>query len=286
MTNKQLKIESAYAHCQDIVNQHYENFPVASLILPKRLRKPIAAIYAFARRADDYADEGDISSDIRIYSLEAMGNTLDEVLSGATSTDPVFIALADSIKQHQLPPQLFHDLLSAFKQDVAKKRYQTFNELLDYCKRSANPIGRLLLHLNNDADRFNLKNSDLICSGLQLINFYQDMKQDYLEMGRIYVPLNEMDDFSVAERHFKNQCTDNNVRSLMHFQFQRVRKMMEDGAILGSDVKGRLGFQIRLTVHGGLKVLTALEKQKHDLFSRPRIPRHQWVLLLLKACFK
>ena len=283
MTSQPLNVESAYAHCQSIVNQHYENFPVTSLLLAKKLRDPIAAIYAFARRADDFADEGDISADLRIDSLEAMGSTLTETANGATTTDPVFIALTHCIKQHQLPIQLFHDLLSAFKQDVSKKRYQTFDELLDYCKRSANPIGRLLLHLNNSADRCNLNNSDLICSALQLINFYQDMEQDYLEMGRIYVSLDEMDKFSVLESHFEHQQNDNNIRSLMQFQFKRVEEMMHNGAVLGRDVKGRLGFQIRLTMISGLNVLDALKKQKDDVFSRPRIPRHHWPGLILKA---
>ena len=187
-----LTLSEAYRNCQDLAAEHYENFPVASRLLPRRLRQPITVIYAFARTADDFADEGNRSPAERLQLLDDYETRLQRLLAGSPGSNPVFIALADVIKRYALPIGLFQDLLSAFSQDVTKQRYANYDEVLDYCRRSANPVGRLLLYLYNQAEAENLLLSDQICTALQLINFLQDLYQDYDEHNRIYLPQDEM----------------------------------------------------------------------------------------------
>ena len=183
------QLKEAYAYCQKLVRSHYENFPVASLLLPKRLRMPIAVIYAFARTADDFADEGDYDQHQRLQKLLDYNNKLDQIASGYIPTnDLLFLAVAHIISDNHLPISLFKDLISAFQQDVTKQRYSSYQEVLYYCQRSANPIGRLLLHLIGEATPENLVQSDAICTALQIINFLQDIGQDYNENNRIYLP--------------------------------------------------------------------------------------------------
>ena len=158
---------------------HYENFPVASILLPRRLRRPVEAIYRFARSADDIADEGDASNEQRLQALAAYGAELDHIERGQRPSAPGFGLLAEVINEWSLPIQLFRDLLDAFAQDVVKKRYADYAELLDYCRRSANPVGRLLVHLVDRGSDENLRRSDCICSALQLINFWQDIAVDW-----------------------------------------------------------------------------------------------------------
>ncbi len=165
--------------------EHYENFPVASILMPRRLRKPVAAIYHFARAADDIADEGDLPDEERLRQLDGFRAELARIAGNETSLTPLFHNLAAEIRQHALPMQPLYDLLDAFSQDVVKKRYADFDELLDYCRRSANPVGTLLLHLYEEATPVNIAYSDAICTSLQLINFWQDVAKDYA-IGRIY----------------------------------------------------------------------------------------------------
>jgi len=179
---------------------HYENFPVASVLLPKRLRRPVEIIYHFARQADDFADEGDIPNDERLAKLDAFRAELRRIEANEAPQTPLFIDVASIVSEFQLPPQLFHDLLDAFSQDVVKKRYADFDEVLDYCRRSANPVGRLLLHLYEEATPQNLIYSDQICTALQLINFWQDVKKDYA-ITRIYLPQDEMARHGVRGMH-------------------------------------------------------------------------------------
>src|SRR3990172_2992871 len=171
-------VEQAYSQCQRITRSHYENFPVASVLLPRRLRQPISVIYAYARSADDFADEGDLDASTRLSLLDDYRRQLDRLTQGERPTDPVFIALADVIEKYALPLEPFYDLLAACRMDVTKKRYASFDEVMAYCRYSANPVGRLVLHLSNDASPQNLQDSDAICSALQLINFFQDITQD------------------------------------------------------------------------------------------------------------
>ena len=273
-------LENAYAECMHMVRSHYENFPVASRLLPKHLRQPIAVIYAFARRADDFADEGNLSNEERIAALSDFGSKLNQIEQGEEVDDVTFIALADVIKQHQLPISLFHDLLTAFKMDVTKTRYANFGEVMEYCRYSANPVGRLLLHLNKATSPQNLGYSDAICSALQLTNFLQDISQDLEENDRIYIPLDEMEQFGVTEEDIRNKLTNPASRKLIQFQVQRTRNLMQSGAPLGKALKGRMGLELRLTIMGGSRILYKLSQQQDDVFSRPRLSKWDigWVI--------
>ena len=278
-----ISTQDAYRHCLRVARNHYENFPVASWFLPKRMRLPIAAIYAFARQADDLADEGQADDDARITSLNEMAASIDAVAQGQPPEDPMYIAIADTIQRFQLPVELFHDLISAFKQDVTQKRYADFGEVMGYCRRSANPVGRLLLHLYGQTDRQSLGYSDAICSALQLINFYQDLAQDYDEMDRIYISQDEIRKAFVNESYFKNRITDGPMILLMRKQYERANKLLNAGAPLGKKLKGRFGLEIRLIIAGGSRILQKLYQQHDDVFSRPRINLQDWLWIAWKA---
>src|SRR5215510_7459447 len=212
---------------------HYENFPVASLLLPAELRAPVEVIYRFARSADDFADEGADPPDIRLEKLNGYRAALGLVERGETVDDPLFRDLARVVREHALPPQLFRDLLDAFTQDVVKKRYASFTEVLDYCRRSANPVGRLLLQLFKRTAEQDLRASDAICSALQLVNFWQDIDIDYSRDNRIYLPQDEMARHGVTERHLAEKRCDAAWQALMGFQVRRARQLMLLGAPLG-----------------------------------------------------
>jgi squalene synthase HpnC len=262
---------------------HYENFPVASVLLPPRYRGPIALIYRFARAADDFADEGSDAPAERLARLAAYRSQLASIAAGGTPADPLFNGLARTVREHQLPLQLFEDLLDAFAQDVVKNRYAEFSELLDYCRRSANPVGRLLLHLFGRATPENLDASDSVCSALQLVNFWQDVELDYAK-GRIYLPQDEMQRFGVTEAHIRERCSDEAWRALIGFQAGRARGMLESGTRLGRALPGRVGLEIRATVQGGLRVLDKLERAHGDMFRhRPVLKWFDWPLLLARA---
>lgn len=279
----QSELQAAYDHCLKVAKQHYENFPVASWILPRRLRLPIAVIYTFARSADDFADEGDLSVQERLTKLDDYVTALDAIKAGTPSNEPVFIALAAIISQHHLPLELFYDLLTAFRQDVTKKRYENFDEVMDYCQNSANPIGRLLLYLYGTATPENLKYSDAVCSALQLINFWQDIYQDFSENDRIYLPQDEMVRFNVSESHIQDQNSDAAMQSLMAFQIQRTRNLLQSGAPLGNKLKGRIGLVLRMIMAGGLRILEKLEENTDDLFARPRLKIHDRIWMFTQA---
>lgn len=263
--------------------QHYENFPVASLLLPSRFRRPVALIYRFAREADDFADEGTAPDPVRLERIERFREQLRRIEHGARPDIAWFDDLAAAIRRHRLPLGAFFDLLSAFAQDVTRKRYADFTEVLDYCRRSANPIGRLLLTLFERASEQNVARSDAICSALQLINFWQDVGIDHAR-GRIYLPQDEMRRFGVAEAHIAEQRCDDAWRALMGFQIERSRAMMESGAPLGRALPGRIGLEIRATVQGGLRILEKLERARCDMFRhRPVLKWHDWPVILARA---
>lgn len=278
-----MNTKQAYQHCLGIAKNHYENFPVASWILPRKMRLPTAAIYAFARRADDFADEGTATDEQRIAQLEQLAQQIEQLYLGTKSDDPVFIALADSVQQFNLPKTLFIDLIDAFKQDATQKRYADFGELMQYCRRSANPVGRLMLHLYGQTDHTTLAQSDAVCSALQLINFYQDMAQDYNELNRIYIPQDEIKAAFVNETYFRRQRTDGPMIILMRKQYQRAHKLLQGGAPLGKSLKGRFGFEIRLIIAGGSRILLKLDKQTDNVFSRPRLDMNDWLWIFWTA---
>jgi len=262
---------------------HYENFPVASLLLPARLREPVAVIYRFARSADDLADEGDVPPQQRLERLQRYRDALAQIAAGRAPADPLFREVARIVAAHRLPLAPFHDLLDAFSQDVTKTRYADFAELRDYCRRSANPVGRLLLHLFERASDENLRDSDAICSGLQLTNFWQDVALDYARR-RVYLPCDEMARFGVDESQIAQARCDDAWRALIAFQIARTRAMLIAGAPLGRRLPGRIGLEIRLTVQGGLRILDKLAAAGADMFrSRPVLRALDWPLLLARA---
>jgi squalene synthase HpnC len=277
------KTKAAYRHCLKIASGHYENFPVASWIVPRRMRWPIAAIYAFARKADDYADEGCSDNATRLQALDAMSDKINATYAGSPPDEAIYIALADSVQKFSLPADLFHDLLSAFKQDITKKRYADFGELMHYCRRSANPVGRLMLYLYGQTDRKSLGYSDAICSALQLINFYQDLAQDYTEMDRIYIPQDEIRAAFVNETYFENRITDGPMTLLMRKQYLRANKLLNAGAPLGKTLKGRFGLEIRIITAAASRTLQKLDKQTDDLYSRPRLEFADWLWIAWTA---
>ena len=261
---------------------HYENFPVASRVLPRHLREPVAAIYAFARSADDIADEGTASDDERLRRLDAYGRELGRIAAGERSDDPLFQRLAATIAAHQLPLAPFSDLLDAFRQDVKKKRYADYAELRDYCRRSANPIGRLLLSLFRADTAENIARSDAICSALQLVNHWQDVGLD-LQRGRIYLPQEDMVRFGVAEQSL-GDTADRRFCALLAFEVERARALMREGAPLGRSLRGRLGLELRLIMAGGLRILERIEAANYDVCRRrPVLTAVDWPLLLFRA---
>jgi len=263
---------------------HYENFPVASLLLPAPLREPIEVIYRFARSADDFADEGDDPPNVRLRNLDVYQAHLATIAAGETPHDPLFMDVARIIRNHQLPISLFRDLLDAFSQDVTKKRYAGFSEVLDYCRRSANPVGRLLLHLFKRTTDSNLRSSDAICSALQLVNFWQDVDVDYTKDGRIYLPQDEMARHGVTEGQIARRTCDDAWRALMKFQVERTRQLMLSGKDLGRALPGRIGLEIRATIQSGLRILEKIERAGYDVFRRrPVLRAFDWPLLLLRA---
>ena len=263
--------------------EHYENFPVASWLLPARFRPPIEAIYAFARGADDIADEGELSDAARLRGLKRYQDALDEIERGGSPTEAPFARLAEAVRDYGLPIPLLRDLIDAFSQDVVKKRYETFAELLDYSRRSANPIGRLLLHLFRMSDGTSTRNSDLICSSLQFINFWQDVAVDW-KKGRVYIPQEDLRQFGVEERQIAEERVDENWSRLMAFQCKRARDMLRAGAPLGRSLPGRLGLEIRATVQGGMAILDRIEGANGDVFHhRPVLRRRDWVKIVAKA---
>ncbi len=262
---------------------HYENFPVASLLVPARLRGAVSVIYRFARSADDFADEGDAPPHERLASLDAYRAELDRVAAGKPPQTGLFDEVARIVRDHDLPVKPFYDLLSAFSQDVVKTRYADFDELANYASRSANPVGRLMLHLFDAADSLSIVRSDAICSALQLINFWQDIAIDW-QKDRVYLPQDEMAHFGVTEAHIANATSDAAWRDLVTFQVDRARSLMGSGAPLGRTLPGRFGLEIRITIKGGLAILDKLEAANCDMFRhRPTLKFHDWPFLFLRA---
>lgn len=281
-----LTLSEAYRYCQDLAAEHYENFPVASRLLPRRLRQPITVIYAFARTADDFADEGDRSPAERLKLLDDYETRLQRLLAGSPGSDPVFIALADVIKRYALPIGLFQDLLSAFSQDVTKQRYANYDEVMDYCRRSANPVGRLLLYLYNQAEAENLLLSDQICTALQLINFLQDLYQDYDEHNRIYLPQDEMRKYQINEAALQNRISNTAMQNLIQLQIQRAKALLLAGTPLGNKLAGRIGLELRMIIQGGMHILQKLENNGGNVFLRPRLKKSDYLGIFWNALLK
>lgn len=262
---------------------HYENFPVASVLLPARLRVAVTLIYRFARAADDFADEGVLSARERLAQLAGFDAELNAIERDDAPQLPLFRELAPIIHEYGLPLGLFHDLLSAFAQDVTKTRYANFTELLDYSRRSANPVGRLLLVLYGAATPQNLAWSDNICTSLQIINFLQDIAMDYA-MGRIYMPQDELAHYRVSETQIAAHDAGEAWRRFMMFQVGRARSMLWRGAPLGRALKGRIGLEMRMIIAGGDRILAKIVNAQCDVFRhRPLLRAYDWPLMFART---
>ena len=271
----------------DLAQQHYENFPVASFVLPKHLREPISLIYTFARQADDFADEGHHKAAWRLSKLHGFKLELDVIKNNEHTKSPFFNALGKTIRQYNLPLEPFYDLLDAFGQDVTKERYANFYELLDYCRRSANPIGTLLLHLFGKATPENLIYSNKICTALQLINFYQDVAIDFeneFHKSRIYLCQDEMKQYSVTEAQIASQHVNRHWEQFMLFNIERAETMLLEGKPLEHILPGRVGIEMRMIIGGAERVIYKLKNIRGDVFKhRPTLQTWDWPVILLKA---
>lgn len=280
-------VASSYDYCEQIARHHYENFPVGSMLVPKRLRKHVFAIYAFARTADDFADEAcdlQYSTGDRLRLIEEWHDLLLSSVSTPPS-HPVFIALSHTIKQFELPVSLFEDLLSAFSQDVVRKRYESFAELIDYCSRSANPIGRLILLLfgykNDEMHRW----SDAICTALQLTNHWQDVSID-LDKDRIYIPLSDLREYGMDELDLRKRAADRRFQRLMQFEIERARELFRQGKSLCLFVSGRLSLELRAVWLGGWRILELIEQNDYDVFTRRPVITSANKLKILSHTFR
>lgn len=262
---------------------HYENFPVASRLVPATLRPAVVAIYRFARAADDLADEGDAPAAARIAALADFGRALDAIGRGDTPANPPFPALAEAIRAHDLPLAPFHDLLSAFTQDVTTPRYADYATLRDYCRRSANPVGRLLLALYRADGADHLTASDAICTGLQLTNFWQDIAIDWRK-DRVYIPQEDLDRFGIATADIAAQRADERWRALMAFEVDRARALLVSGRPLARALPWRLGLELSAVIAGGLRILSRIDAVRGDVFAhRPTLRALDWCAVAYRA---
>jgi squalene synthase HpnC len=265
---------------------HYENFPVASVLCPPRLRPAVAAIYHFARTADDLADEGDAAPAQRLADLAQYREDLRIAAAGGTCGPrwaQVFTPLRAAIERHHLPLRLLEDLLDAFEQDVRNPDYETRAQLLDYCRRSANPVGRLLLHLYGIVDPAALARSDAICSALQLINFWQDLGLD-VTRGRCYVPLADALHHGVTREMLRVRADTPATRALVAELCAWAASLMRSGAPLAHRLPGRAGWELRFVVQGGLRILERIARMDHAALShRPTLQRRDAPLLAWRA---
>lgn len=261
-------VEEAFAYCEARTKAHYENFPVG-LFVPRERRPYVYSLYAFARAADDFADEP-IYEGVRREKLDQW-EALTEGAYRGEAEGPIFVALAETVRRLGIPKELLLDLLSAFRQDTEKSRYATWEELLDYCRRSANPVGRLVLLVFGEKDPSLLPLSDAICTGLQLANHWQDAAIDYAR-GRIYVPEDLMRRHGVGSWDFSTGRVSDGWRGMMAELIGRARALFEEGRALCDRVGGELRFEMRLTWLGGMSILDRIEANGGDVFRRR--PRH------------
>jgi squalene synthase HpnC len=287
-TNKQKvkhhTLDEAFEYCAAITNAHYENFPVASLFLPEEKRPYIQAIYAFSRTADDFADELSRTKEERLELLNGWDEKLRLCYEGIAD-HPIFIALGETVKRLNIPIDPLRDLLIAFKRDVTQNRYETFDDLLSYCKCSANPVGRLVLMVFGYRDEELFKLSDNICTALQLANFWQDVAVDLMK-DRVYIPLDDMKKFGFSLENWSNGVLDESFRTLMKFEVERTREMFYAGAELPLLVERDLQLELKLVWLGGMTILKKLEIIRYDVFNqRPTLTTKNKLWILLKGIF-
>ena len=284
-------IAEACAYCARLARGHYENFSVASWFLPKRLHRHFFNVYAYCRISDDLGDEvGDTRLSLALLErweeeLRAMYRRLSAA-GEPGPTHPVFVALAETVQEFGIPQHEFSNLLTAFRQDQTVSRYESFDDLLGYCRNSANPVGHLVLYLCGYADRERQQLSDYTCTALQLANFWQDVELDF-QKGRIYIPLEDMRRFGVAEQVIAEGKTTDGLLELMRFEVARAREWFALGLPLEAKVSPELALDIELFTRGGQAILNAIENQDYDVLrSRPTISKLRKFALLGRALLR
>jgi squalene synthase HpnC len=276
-------VHVAFEQLAPVAVDHYENFPVASRLVPARFRSAVVAIYRFARAADDIADEGDAPPDARLASLAAFDDALDAIERGETPDRAPFPEVAAAVRRHSLPLAPFRDLVSAFRQDVTTTRYPRYADLRDYCRRSADPVGRLLLALYARESPDNFAASDSICTGLQLANHWQDVASDW-QRGRIYVPLEDLARFGVPEAQLGERRVDARWRALMAFETARARDLLNAGRPLTRALPLRVGLELSAVIAGGMRILDRIDAVGGDVFDRrPVLGPRDWLAVGFRA---
>lgn len=281
LPSREVTLAEAEAYCRALATTHYENFPLVSWLLPRHLHQHFHNVYAYCRWSDDLGDEVHDTQ----RSLELLGwwrGELAECYAGRTR-HPVFVALRRTIEEFQIPSQPFEDLLSAFEQDQRFLRYDTFEQLRDYCRRSADPVGRLVLYLCRAYDEQNVAWSDSICTGLQLANFWQDVSRDF-EIGRVYLPREDRERFGYTEEDLENRVTNEAFLDLMRFEVDRARRFLIDGLPLVKRLPGRLCIDIDLFARGGLRILDRVEGIGYRVWqTRPVVTKADFARLFLSC---
>jgi len=279
---KILSPNDAYLKAEEFAKSHYENFPVVSLFIKKEMRKHVAIIYWFARTADDIADEDNFTVEERLLKINNFNERLTHIVAG-DYTDEYEHALYLTINERKLTPVHFFNLLKAFKQDIFQQKWNTFNDILDYCTNSANPVGRLILELYNVRDDKAFYYSDKICTALQLTNFYQDVSKDILK-NRIYFPIDEIEKFGVKLKSFELNENNDNLRRLVKFNVERAESFFREGENLLNYLTGRLQYEIKWTILGGRAILKKIIKSDYNVINiRPSLSKFDYFFLFLKS---
>ena len=272
----------SYAYCADLARSHYENFTVISRFTPKQHRPALEAVYAFCRHTDDLGDEAEGD---RLALLDEWDAELDLAYNGEP-THPIMVALQDTIRRAQIPEEPFRKLIEANRMDQGAGRFETYADVLHYCDHSANPVGRMVLHVLGEASEENVRLSDATCTALQLANFWQDVARDYA-MGRIYIPLEDMRAFGCTEEQIANGVADRAFRDLMRSEVDRAQALFEEGLPLATRLGGRARLAIALFSKGGMRVLDAIRKQDYDVLSaRPVVTRSRKLWLILSTAVR
>jgi len=277
-----LTLTQSYHYCERYAQNHHEFFPIASKLLPKKLRRPISVIYTFARTADDIADEGNASQSERLQQLDALWHSLETL---EHPSEPLFIALKDTSQRHRLPLSCFYNLLTAFKQDVVKHDYEHTQAVYEYARYSANPVGRLLLHLTEYDSDENLLYSDALCTAFQLINFYRDIHSDLQNRQRCYLPLDQLSAFELTLEDLRAQQHPEQLNRLVSKLLEEAQDLIDQGKPLTQQLKGVFGFEIQLIVAHNQYMLDKLRKRKNPYHSI-KITAWEWLLLFLKTLFR
>lgn len=280
-----MTLSEAYADCLALAREHYENFPVASRLMPARLRPHVAAVYAFARHADDIADEGEMAAEERRVQLEHRRELL-HASAGGQSEHPVFLALGDTIRRFDIPLQLFDDLLDAFVQDTRVHSYKTFDQLLAYCRLSANPVGRIVLALHGILDDRTAPPSDALCTGLQLVNFWQDVSVDRLK-PRVYIPEEDLVRHDCTVEDVLRGEDSHRLRTVIAFEVQRTHAFFEQSLPLFPLVPLRLRLELSAIWRGGMRILDIIEKQGYNTMCiRPSLTWNDKIAVFSGALLK